>query len=241
MRQLADFLRELVGQQPIPEYLPRRLFPKHLVLLPVEDLGGGFTSSSDLVRTLELEIERHLGEFFYGVHALDELEPGRKFHKKGVRTPRQARKVKVYPSQAFYDLGRVHGRRVLGVHGKGNVVALVLTKRRLYSRKVELFEATSPVFGEANRLLDVCVVSLKALREGLPADPERARLLFHQRVVKEALHELGHLVIHSIKHCSNPKCVMSWARDVDEVDSRQVGFCPACRDILTRMREKFNI
>ena len=50
---------------------------------------------------------------------------------------------------------------------------------------------------------------------GLPYDES----LYHERIIKEACHEVGHLL--GLQHCNNPKCVMrfsNWIRDTDFKD-----------------------
>jgi len=82
------------------------------------------------------------------------------------------------------------------------------------------------VFGEA-QLGDACaVVSYHRLRQefyGLPADQE----LLRARLLKEAIHELGHTL--DLTHCEDITCVMSASHAVEWIDLKLPGFCPACR------------
>jgi len=59
------------------------------------------------------------------------------------------------------------------------------------------------VFGEASR--KAVVISLTRLRQTFYHLPENQNL-FHQRVLTEAVHELGHT--YGLGHCGNPRCVM---------------------------------
>lgn len=81
------------------------------------------------------------------------------------------------------------------------------------------------VFGEA--LLDgaAAVVSAHRLNPevyGLPPDPQR----LGARVVKEAVHELGHT--YGLRHCRHPACAMRASRAADEVDDKEARFCGRC-------------
>lgn len=50
--------------------------------------------------------------------------------------------------------------------------------------------------------------------------------LFDERVLKEAVHELGHTF--GLRHCSNPKCVMHFSNSLRDTDLKDWRFCPKC-------------
>lgn len=82
------------------------------------------------------------------------------------------------------------------------------------------------VFGEADPISEVGIISLIRLRQefyGLKRD----RKLFHTRVLKEALHELGH--IYGLGHCHNPTCAMHFSSSLKDIDMKKVGFCESCK------------
>jgi archaemetzincin len=81
------------------------------------------------------------------------------------------------------------------------------------------------VFGEAQLGNPGALVSTHRLRPefyGMPKDPG----LLHERLLKEALHELGHTF--GLRHCPDYHCVMSAAHSVERIDLKQGGFCIAC-------------
>ncbi len=57
-----------------------------------------------------------------------------------------------------------------------------------------------------------------------------AGALFRERILKEAVHELGHL--HGLPHCDDRSCVMSFSESVEGVDSKGRDFCERCRGLL---------
>ena len=85
------------------------------------------------------------------------------------------------------------------------------------------------VFGLARQGGRACVVSLARTDPsfyGLPPDPD----LRDERAVAEILHELGHLA--TLEHCPDRGCLMSFAGNIERVDTRGSRFCPACAERL---------
>ena len=82
------------------------------------------------------------------------------------------------------------------------------------------------VFGEAQVGGRAAVVSMLRLQQkfyGLPDNPGLSR----QRLLKEALHEIGHT--YGLLHCPDWRCVMHTSNTVDEIDIKGDFFCSACR------------
>jgi archaemetzincin len=82
------------------------------------------------------------------------------------------------------------------------------------------------VFGEAQLGGRAAIVSLHRLDDelyGLPPNPDR---LF-ERLVKEAVHELGHT--YDLVHCHHTGCVMGSSTYVEEIDLKSAAFCDRCR------------
>ena len=74
------------------------------------------------------------------------------------------------------------------------------------------------------------VISLARLRQGFYDLPENESL-FYQRVLIEAVHELGHT--YGLGHCSNPHCVMFFSNSLTDTDRKGAKFCEQCRSKLT--------
>jgi len=82
------------------------------------------------------------------------------------------------------------------------------------------------VFGEAQLNSTCAVVSAHRLRQeyyGLPASPDLVR----ERLLKEAIHELGHTF--GLTHCRDYDCVMAASHAVERIDLKGSHFCAACR------------
>jgi archaemetzincin len=89
------------------------------------------------------------------------------------------------------------------------------------------------VFGEAQLQGNCAVVSAHRLRQefyGLPSNP----VLFRDRLLKEAAHELGHTL--TLSHCDDYQCVMSASHGVEWVDLKTSRFCSVCRSVVRGRR-----
>ena len=72
------------------------------------------------------------------------------------------------------------------------------------------------------------IISVTRLRESFYNRPEQKEL-FRTRILKEAVHELGHTI--GLKHCNN-KCVMQFSVSLTYVDEKPLNFCNDCTKIL---------
>ena len=81
------------------------------------------------------------------------------------------------------------------------------------------------VFGEAGCLGKAALISLWRLRPEFYGDTPNV-MLFFERAVKEAVHELGHTL--GLRHCWNSFCVMHFSISISETDIKQSLFCDTC-------------
>lgn len=84
------------------------------------------------------------------------------------------------------------------------------------------------VFGEAQLDGRFGVVSLWRLDNALYGLSENKNLLV-ERLVKEAVHEMGH--IYGLFHCRNYECVMHSSTAVDDIDVKDSVLCEQCKSI----------
>jgi archaemetzincin len=87
------------------------------------------------------------------------------------------------------------------------------------------------VFGLADHAGRRAIIALPRLRQtyyGLSDDTD----LFRRRVLKEAVHELGH--VSGLPHCDDRRCVMAFSNSLADTDFKSHDFCSGCRRQLRR-------
>jgi archaemetzincin len=81
------------------------------------------------------------------------------------------------------------------------------------------------VFGEAFVSGDAALISLWRLKPEFNKDKSNVAL-YMSRVVKEAVHELGHTF--GVKHCPRSMCVMHFSNSIFDMDRKQNLLCDEC-------------
>jgi len=99
---------------------------------------------------------------------------------------------------------------------------LAITNYDLYS------ESLNFVFGLAESFGKCAVISLFRLRIGVDEEG------FHRRMVKEAIHEIGHML--GLSHCVKPTCVMFFSNALVHTDRKKTSWCEGCEKKLQRSR-----
>ncbi|HDJ66896.1 MAG TPA: hypothetical protein ENF33_04225 [Nitrososphaeria archaeon] len=102
---------------------------------------------------------------------------------------------------------------------------LLITDKDLYAAGLNY------VFGLAWH--GIAIVSTHRLtQEFYGLEPDRE--LFVERLIKEAVHELGHL--HGLTHCSDKRCVMAFSNWIGDTDYKSYRPCYKCRGRLKFLR-----
>jgi archaemetzincin len=92
------------------------------------------------------------------------------------------------------------------------------------------------IFGQADLQHGIAIISITRLRQeyyGLPPDKK----LFYLRMLKEAVHELGHT--YGLDHCTDFHCVMYFSNSLQDTDRKGVDFCRKCKAKLKSMYNNY--
>ncbi len=87
------------------------------------------------------------------------------------------------------------------------------------------------IFGLADSSSNIALISLARLQEEFYGHARNNRL-FMQRALKEAVHELGHLL--GLEHCGDIKCVMHFSNSLQDTDIKSTAFCLNCQPRLIK-------
>lgn len=90
------------------------------------------------------------------------------------------------------------------------------------------------VFGEAQLDGRSCIVSTYRLKDTLALINPKG--VFSERIIKEAVHELGHTF--NIRHCPDKTCAMHYCRSLDDVDHKEIRMCRYCSIMLEDERKR---
>lgn len=116
------------------------------------------------------------------------------------------------------------------------ILSYLLTQLTDYDRflgiaDVDLFSyGFNFVFGEADVLHRISIISLTRLNQDFYDLPEDQNMFF-LRILKEAVHELGHT--YGLVHCPNSQCVMHFSNSLLDTDRKSCKFCEMCKSKLT--------
>jgi archaemetzincin len=94
-------------------------------------------------------------------------------------------------------------------------------------------EGLNFVFGIALPKKGVALVFTKKLRH------RANEVLYRERLLKESMHEIGHLL--GLSHCPDPKCVMSFSNSLADVDNKYAEFCKQCKAKIIRLLGRSDI
>ena len=82
------------------------------------------------------------------------------------------------------------------------------------------------VFGLAELQQNCAIISVARLDPRFYNQAPDLALL-QERALKEAIHELGHLL--GLPHCRDSRCIMFFSNTLADTDRKGPGFCRACR------------
>ena len=181
-------------------------------------------------------LELVFDSFFFNIIDLGHYRFSKKVMKKGVKREK-------------YKMMRVESTERLHLHPTNKFFQVLIDKR--IENKLDMIVAITKLpiysssnnniiflFGDANINHGCSIVSTLLLKEQF-YKRKRDRSLYDLRIQKELIHEVGHLVFGP-GHCKNNKCVMSFAKSVEEIDRKYIGLCRECQEKLETLKESYN-
>ena len=208
---------------------PKKLsLPCHIGIL----FFGDFDEK--LFEKIKIYLKKIFDSFFFSVKNLGTFNFSFKLISKGVRTEyrkmrKSSDKIKIHPTNKFYQI--LINKRI--EENLGMIIAV--TDLPLYSSTDDnvIF-----LFGEAHLKHRCCVISSLKLKEQF-YNKEPNLSIFEQRIIKETIHEIGHIILGS-NHCLDNSCVMWFSHDIKEIDSKLFEFCDNCKEKLEQIRVNYN-
>jgi len=212
----------------VDDELKKLILPCHLGILFYTDFDA------NLFRQIESYLNQVFDSCFFEVRNLGKFNFSKKLLSKGVKKEYKEMKgindkLSIHPTNKFYQL-------LIDIRTKEKLgMIIVLTDLPIYSSSDDtiLF-----LFGETHLKHRCSVVSTLKLKEQF-YDRQKDNVLFGQRVIKEIIHEIGHILI-GFTHCEENSCVMRFSKDIDEIDKKSYYLCETCKTKLSKIRKDFN-
>ena len=194
----------------------KNLFPCYLGVLFIGKV------SPSILEKIKFQIDLVFDSFFFDIRIIGEMKFDTYLYK--IHTKEEFNllnstltKVILYPTNTFYSVIKTQ------MLEKNFAIGLGLTNLPIYSSSDE---ALLFLFGEANLKHNCAVVSTHNLRDYYK------REIIENRIIKEAIHEIGHLIL-GLNHCFNDNCVMQFSANVKDIDKKSNRLCENCNSIRT--------
>lgn len=198
----------------------------------------GILFYGDFNVTLFEQIESYLSKvydsFFFEIRDLEILKLSKEIYSKGIKKEykelrKTNNKLSIHPTNKFYRL--LIDKRIEEKLG----MIIALTDLPIYSSsEVDILF----LFGETHLKHRCSIVSTLKLKESF-YNRKNVQKLFFQRIIKEVIHEIGHIILGS-EHCMENSCVMKFSKTIEEIDKKSYRFCSICKGKLSKVRKQFN-
>ncbi|MBD3195092.1 MAG: hypothetical protein GF317_08565 [Candidatus Lokiarchaeota archaeon] len=204
------------------------IFPCHLGIIFL----GDFDVS--IFNKLKDGLMRVYDSFFFDIQNLGEFNFPLELFSRGIKKESKEKrerfkKVKLHPTNKFYQT-------LIEKRNEHNLdMIIAITDLPLYSSSNQniIF-----LFGEAHTKYRSCIVSTLKLRE-LYYERKKNEGLFENRLKKEVIHEIGHLIL-GVNHCEDLSCVMTFSNEIEGIDKKSMNLCRNCKEKLIKFRIKSN-
>lgn len=212
----------------VDDELKKLILPCHLGILFYADFDA------KLFRQIESYLNQIFDSYFFEIINLGQYNFSKELLSKGVKKEYKEmkginEKLSIHPTNKFYQ-------SLIDIRTKDRLgMIIALTDLPIYSSSDDniLF-----LFGETHLKHRCSIVSTLKLKEQF-YNRQKDNELFEQRVIKEIIHEIGHILMGST-HCEENSCVMRFSKNIDEIDKKSYYLCEICKIKLGKIRKDFN-
>ncbi|MHA1912911.1 MAG: hypothetical protein ACW986_06805 [Promethearchaeota archaeon] len=210
------------------ETLTQLILPCHIGIL----FYGDFNKK--LFDQIRFHISQTFDSFFFEIRHLGKFDFSKELLSKGVKKEfKEQRKaneeLSIHPTNKFYQV--LIDKRVQEKLG----MIITITDLPIYSSDDDNIRF---LFGETHLKHRCCIVSTFKLKEQFYGR-QRDMILFFQRVIKEVIHEIGHLLLGA-EHCEVSSCVMRFSKSIEEIEVKSFKLCKDCELKLSKIRDQYN-
>lgn len=205
-----------------------RIYPSDLGIIFIGEI------SPSILEKLTYYIKKIYNSFFNEILFIGELKIPAVMYERGIKKEHNLlnkafKKVILQPTNKIYSIIK----NLMLEHNFN--IGFGLIDLPIYSSNDEslLF-----LFGESNINNRCAIVSTYNLISQYNKE-SRYNLIVIKRIIKEAVHEIGHVILGS-EHCLTADCVMRFSRNIQEIDNKSVNLCKKCRIKLREVRLKNN-
>ncbi|MFX0002332.1 MAG: archaemetzincin family Zn-dependent metalloprotease [Candidatus Hodarchaeota archaeon] len=132
-----------------------------------------------------------------------------------------------------YNASKILDKINIYVQGRGFFRVLGIVDKDIFTSSLNfVFGLAMSPYNNKTRITVISLISITRLRESFYRRPEDA-VLFEKRILKEAIHELGHTF--GLPHCYN-FCIMRFSNSIADTDYKPSSFCKSC---LGKLRNFF--
>ncbi len=210
--------------QAIPLQLTKKtnrksIYPCYLGILLIGNI------SPTILKKIKFYLVQIFDSFFYDIVFMGEkkLDPSSidlNIKEEFNLLDNTSKRVFLQPTNKFYSIIKNQ------IKEKNLALGIGLTNLPIYSSSDEniLF-----LFGEAHIKHRCAIVSVYNLSDFLKKEK------FNSRIIKETIHELGHLILGP-EHCLGDYCVMRFSANIEEIDRKLFHLCEKCKLKLEEIR-----
>lgn len=204
-------------------------FPSHIGIFFIGDFIG-----KSLFETIQINLETIFPYFFFSITNLGSFDFSSEAFSKGIKSELKdlndsTELLNLHPTNKFHQL-------IIDKKAQYNLDQIIaITDLPLYSSSNNniIF-----LIGEAHIPHQSCIVSTLKLKEPFYNRVDNEDL-FEERLNKEIIHEVGHLILGS-EHCKNQHCVMNYSDNIQRIDEKSMFLCSICQKKLIDIRRKYN-